>query len=279
MKGKINCSLNLACRYGSYLSALSYSAYLRFITTSLRIRGILITEPYACEHNYSVEILSIDPLVIYINGFLKEFEIKHLLEVTNTQFDHSYVYDSDLKSVVDQRYRTSQSAMVSPKDFVSICLSERMKSLLGNIQHIDTEPLQVVKYEGGERFRIHMDWFDRPRNETFNPKTPFRSYNRLGSIFAYLEDGCSGGETYFPDIRGVAPDADGDKFTRTETGEGLLVNPRRGNAVFWNNLFMNGSGDPRVAHAGRPVLSGRKTGMNLFSYYYLDVPIAGGESG
>lgn len=187
------------------------------------------------------------------------------------------MYNDNLESVRDTKYRTSSSAMVPADDPVASCLSNRMKSLLGNIQHIDTEPLQVVKYEPGQRFRLHQDWFHGPRNETYIKDRPFRAYNRLGSIFVYLEDECVGGETYFPEVRGVSSSADGKKFSRTDTGMGLLVKPKRGNAVFWNNMLPNGTGDPRVLHAALPVKSGVKIGMNIFSYYYFDAPLVGGD--
>lgn len=192
-------------------------------------------------------------------------------------FFQSSVYGKDLKPVVDTRYRSSQSAILTLDDIVGKCLSRRMKSFLGSVQHIDTEPIQLVRYERTERFRLHVDWFDDSINKTYIPERPCRPYNRLGSIFAYLDDNCTGGETYFPDIKSVPSSADGTKFARTDTGMGLLVKPRRGNAVFWNNMLMNGTGDPRVLHAGLPVKSGVKIGMNLFSYYYVDAPIIGGD--
>ncbi|KAF4334292.1 2OG-Fe(II) oxygenase family Oxidoreductase [Fusarium beomiforme] len=242
-------------------------------------------DAYDCRQNYTIEILSIDPLMIYINNFLSDYEVNHILDVGLTiistfsrdKFEQSPVYDENLKTVVDRRFRTSQSAMVPKSDVVGKCLSRKMKSILGNIQHIDTEPIQIVKYEPNERFRIHMDWFDKPRNRTYSRNHPRRSYNRLASIFAYLDDSCTGGETYFPEVQGVSNVADGDKFSRTESGKGLLVRPKRGNAVFWNNLLPNGTGDPRVAHAGLPVHSGRKIGINLFSHYYYDAPMLGGD--
>jgi len=91
----------------------------------------------------------------------------------------------------------------------------------------------------------------------------------------YLQDNCTGGETYFPELQGVRPSTDEEKFSRTECGKGLLFKPRRGSAVIWNNLFLNGSGDWRLAHASLPVKSGTKIGMNIFSVYYTDLPILG----
>ena len=57
---------------------------------------------------------------------------------------------------VNKEWRSSSSAFISGDDKVAQCLSKRMKALLGNIQHKDTEWLQLVRYEGGERFRLHQ---------------------------------------------------------------------------------------------------------------------------
>lgn len=133
----------------------------------------------------------------------------------------------------------------------------------------------MVKYSSGDDVQIHVDWSPFPRNKTWNPARPNRLNNRLGSVFTYLEDDCIGGETYFPSIKGVSATADGNKFTRTRSGMGLLVKPRRGNAVFWNNLHSNGSGDERTAHSGLAVTKGTKMGMNLWSHYYFDSPMIG----
>ncbi|KAE9372642.1 hypothetical protein N431DRAFT_457343 [Stipitochalara longipes BDJ] len=239
----------------------------------------LISAPYNCEHNYNIELISFDPLVIYANNFITEPEIQHLLESKKDDWEQSYVYnqkDNAFRSEIDTSWRTSKSAMVLRKDPVAKCLSQRMKSFLGNLQHIDLEPLQLVRYDGGEQFRLHQDWLDIPKNETFNAKHKIRPYNRFITGLAYLYDNCTGGETWFPHIKGVSLDADGEKFSRTESGEELLFKPRRGNAVFWNNLHMNGTGDFRALHAGLPVKSGTKIAMNLFSLWYLDSPIVGG---
>lgn len=34
---------------------------------------------YECTNNYSIEILSVDPVMFYINGFLTDFEIDYLI--------------------------------------------------------------------------------------------------------------------------------------------------------------------------------------------------------
>lgn len=188
------------------------------------------------------------------------------------------VFNHDLKSYIDVRYRVSKSAMVPSDDPVGTCLVSRMRSLLGNLQHHTIEPLQMVKYDPGGEFRLHYDWFPKDGNAKpgeLQLDDSERPYNRLVSIFVYLGDDCEGGETYFPNVAGVSAEADGEKFKRTDTGMGLLVKPKKGSAVLWMNLHWNGTGDKRLLHAGLPVKSGVKLGMNMFSVYFPDTPIVG----
>jgi len=49
---------------------------------------------YSCVHSYSIELLSIDPLAIYINNFLTGDEINHLLNLT-------FVSESHITSVIN----------------------------------------------------------------------------------------------------------------------------------------------------------------------------------
>jgi len=229
-----------------------------------------------CTHNYTIELLSVDPLIIYINNFLRDEEIEHLISANATEFTHSSVLDKQHNAIVDTSVRSSTSSYFALSDPVASCLSKRMTELLGNVQHTDIEPIQIVKYEGSEQFRLHVDWVRTPLSTAGNKTRSQREYNRSASIFAYLESNCTGGETYFPEVTGVSPSADGTKFSRTDGNKGLVIKPKRGNAVFWTNLHVNGSGDERVAHAGLPVRSGRKIGINIWSLYFYDTPMMGG---
>lgn len=190
-------------------------------------------------------------------------------------FRQSGIIVEDKNQVLDDDIRSSQSARVPRSDAVASCLEQRMKSILGNVQHAETEPVQIVKYEVGEKYRVHVDWFYTPQNRTTKSKNETRQWNRLASIFAYLEDDCTGGETHFPELNPISTTMDFHKFRLEDTGKGLYVKPRRGSAILWNNLHANGSGDLRVAHAGLPVLSGRKIGMNIWSKFFFDSPMIG----
>ena len=41
-----------------------------------------LLEGYECKHEYTIELMSFDPLVIYANNFVSNAEISHLLETT-----------------------------------------------------------------------------------------------------------------------------------------------------------------------------------------------------
>lgn len=45
---------------------------------------------------------------------------------------------------------------------------------------------------------------------------------------------------------------------------GMKFVPRGGNALFWVNLYVNGTGDERTVHAGLPLLEGRKNARNIW---------------
>ncbi|KAJ5535428.1 hypothetical protein N7527_001682 [Penicillium freii] len=125
--------------------------------------SLALLDGYECKHEYTIELMSFDPLVIYANNFVSNAEINHLLETTKESWNHSLIYHrrgDKFLSEVDQEYRTSQSAMISLNDPVSKCLS-------------------LVKYNGGERFRIHQDWLVVPQTNSFNSDSPAGPFNRL----------------------------------------------------------------------------------------------------
>ncbi|KAI1328868.1 2OG-Fe(II) oxygenase family oxidoreductase [Xylariaceae sp. FL0255] len=253
------------------------------VTPSLVSQRHLDTDVYSCDQNYTIEILSIDPLVLYINNFLRDEEIEHLIALGEPRFGISKVFagSEGFKESLNRTIRSSETAFLPKDDLVCQCMMQRMRSLLGNVQHLEVESPQIVKYaSGGDHYNTHTDWFDVPKYDTANPNSDdktFKPSNRLGSIFAYLSDDCEHGETYFPHLPSVQESADGRKFALAEGDTGLLVRPRRGNAVFWNNLHPNGTGDERTAHASVPIESGTKIGLNIWSRYFLGETMVGGN--
>jgi prolyl 4-hydroxylase len=92
----------------------------------------------------------------------------------------------------------------------------------------------------------------------------------------YVDAECEGGGTDFPRIR--MPDVKKGRWCEVlECHEvagndnrgpklGVTFKPITGNAVFWHNLAANGRGYEETYHAGLPVLSGHKVGLNIWSW-------------
>jgi hypothetical protein len=99
------------------------------------------------------------------------------------------------------------------------------------------ENLSLLRYEPGEEYRPHVDYL---RSGTFgNVDDPSQPGQRVHTVFTFLDQVESGGQTDFPRI-------------------GLRIKPARGRIVHFLNCRADGSPDPLTVHAGRPVLAGTK---------------------
>lgn len=148
------------------------------------------------------------------------------------------------------------------RDAVVRCVEERALRFQG-FEHPEShlEPIQLVKYAATEHYHFHTDWFTDASHTTAS-----NGGNRVSSFFAYVKaDNVTGGGTNFPLL--TAPrDEKWCKFVDcdAEYEAGITVRPVEGNAVFWLNME-NGNGDGRTLHAGLPVISGEKIGMNIWT--------------
>ncbi|KAK1989804.1 hypothetical protein LX36DRAFT_537778, partial [Colletotrichum falcatum] len=235
--------------------------------------GAPAEEPFVCAaQNYTIEIVSLDPLVIYIRDFLNEADVAGLLAAGEREFRPSLVFrDGAARGSPD---RTSWSAGLPESDAAVRCVARRAEGFMGAALAPGRDEVgapQLVRYAAGQRFGAHRDWYDGFQPDARTGRD--RRWNRVASFLAVLEDGCEGGETWFPRVRAATPQhLAGERrrrrhWRRHEDG-GLAFRPVRGNAVFWVNLHANGTGDERVVHAGLPVVSGVKTAMNIWPRRY-----------
>ncbi|KAI0484588.1 hypothetical protein GGR56DRAFT_669131 [Xylariaceae sp. FL0804] len=243
----------------------------------------------ACPaHSYSTTIVSLDPLLIYVEGFLRPAEAAALLAAGEPAFAPSVVYKNGRR--VGTADRTSQSAALPRDDAAVGCVLARAEAFLGTLfdpSRDDVGPPQLVRYAPGQRFNQHHDWYDSPQPRRDGMRGVGRAWNRVASFFAVLEDGCTGGETWFPHVDdalahtrrpGPGEAAEDEQqqqqqqrplWRRHEDG-GLAFRPVAGNSLFWVNLHANGTGDDRVVHAGLPVETGQKTAMNIWPRKFYD---------
>ncbi|KAJ5515767.1 hypothetical protein N7527_007327 [Penicillium freii] len=210
--------------------------------------------------NYTTEIVSLDPLAIYINGFMSNWEITHLRELADSQETFMYHEDKHPDQKDHKSRRIASSCRLPMNDPVVECIIQRSADFVGFVTHDGFEQLQVVKYRENERHDPHHDWFASP------PKLASGlTCNRAASFFAYMGDDPQGGETCFHHLYPAPQDADPAKFSNinSDNGLGFATKPITGNAIFWMNLHSNNTGDPRVQHSALPIKSGTKYGMNI----------------
>lgn len=134
------------------------------------------------------------------------------------------------------KYRTSSSGTLDGNDPLVRRVSQRMDNLLG-MAGAHGETLQGQRYAPGQEYKLHCDHF--PQEASYWPEMRRSGGQRCWTAMAYLCDVEEGGETVFPRLD-------------------VLVPPRRGTLLIWNNLRADGGPNGETVHAARPVARGTK---------------------
>lgn len=154
-------------------------------------------------------------------------------------------------------HRTSSTAMLPRYDHTVACILKRAAEIQGFIPVSRFELPQLTFYNKGQEIREHYDW-------VANDDGVVR--NREATIFAILDFDCDNCGTTFPVLE-VDWSSENDRwchfFDCQKTT--LTTRPVLGSALFWRNVFPNGTGDPRNLHAGMPVPEGFKAGLNIWT--------------
>ena len=137
----------------------------------------------------------------------------------------------------DARVRTSSTCdLGNGMDPFIFALDEKIAAALG-IHWSYSEPNQGQKYEVGQEFKQHTDYFE-PGTAEYAPNTDERG-QRTWTFMIYLNETPEGGATRFPRL---------DKLFR----------PKEGMAVAWNNLTPDGQPNPWTLHHGMKPRQGEK---------------------
>jgi len=127
--------------------------------------------------------------------------------------------------------------------------------------HNFIEPLLAQRYNVDGFYIYHCDWDDA-----------LTQGNHATTFMMSLVGNCTGRGTNFPfllhpsDTRwcGVIPCEEEGKGR--DGYQGVILKPIVGSAVYWENFHPNGTGHKGVYHAGLPVKSGVKVGLNMWSW-------------
>ncbi|MBA3669851.1 MAG: 2OG-Fe(II) oxygenase [Sphingomonas sp.] len=108
------------------------------------------------------------------------------------------------------------------------------------------EPPQILRYQPGQRFKLHADYFD-PAIDGYRDEIAARG-QRVGTFLIYLNDDYVAGETEFPEA-------------------GIKWRGKAGDGLFFANVDRAGQPDRRAVHAGLPPNGGDKW---IFSQWIRD---------
>ena len=169
--------------------------------------------------------------VYELPGLLQRDECDEVMEAINGSLQPSTV----TRGASD--YRTSRTCHLRQNHpELAERLDERFAALLGVDSGL-SEPIQGQRYDPGEYFKEHTDWFAPGTNE-FTENTACGG-QRTWTVMVYLNAVERGGETCFKRL-------------------GRCFTPAPGLALAWNNLQADGTPNPFTLHEAMPVEVGSK---------------------
>ncbi|GAA4013905.1 2OG-Fe(II) oxygenase [Actimicrobium antarcticum] len=177
------------------------------------------------------------PRIVLLGNVLSDDECDAMAELSRSRFARSKTIDNDSGVERHDVARTSESAHIQRGETDLVARIDARLAALAGWPVAHAEPLQLQKYQAGNEYRPHVDWFDPALPGT--AKHLDKGGQRLGTIILYLTDVEEGGGTSFPGI-------------------GLDIHPQKGGALFFRNTTPFGLPDKKTLHAGLPVEKGTK---------------------
>jgi prolyl 4-hydroxylase len=172
-------------------------------------------------------------LTLFIRKDFLEPEICRLLMM---QIDAKRRPSEIADSIGDYAFRTSETCDLDPGDPIVMEVDRRITALTG-LDPTHGEPMQGQRYEIGQEFKAHTDYFE-PQGQDY-AKFCTVAGQRTWTVMFYLNEVEAGGATRFKAI---------DKIVQPETGK-LLA---------WNNLRPDGTPNPSTLHHAMKVRAGLK---------------------
>jgi prolyl 4-hydroxylase len=193
-----------------------------------------------------------DPYIYTIDNFLTEKECKFIIKVSKNNLKLAAVSrmknDKDLEPG-KYKGRTNSSYWMDLDTYPeTLKIAKRIAKKIGcNYKHF--ENFQVIHYNENEEYKYHCDAYNKNDIEKHEMFTKERG-NRLRTVLVYLNDVEEGGGTGFNNL--------------SEYNNTIIIEPKMGKMVVFNNVNDDGSLNKKSRHAGLPVIKGEKWAFNLW---------------
>jgi prolyl 4-hydroxylase len=166
------------------------------------------------------------------SNFLTKEECKILIDIIDKNNIESLV-TGGFKGSIKNQSRTSRTCMMDPNDSLIKSIHEKIAYKIGLDVHYG-ETLQGQKYEVGQYFKPHHDYFT---GDNYLSEAQV-SGNRIKTFMIYLNDDFEGGGTDFPLL-------------------GVTIKAEAGKAVLWNDME-DGKLVEESLHEGCTITKGKK---------------------
>jgi hypothetical protein len=183
-------------------------------------------------------LLRESPRLVTYPGFLAAAACAYLMQRAAPKLVPARVNDARGRGLKLDPMRTNTTAVftVLDRDVVMQLVRLRIASAAG-VPFDALEPVEVLHYNPGETYRPHVDFF-HPSLPTFAEEMRIKG-QRVKTCLVYLNEGLEGGETEFSRI-------------------GVKFRGRAGEALIFDNVLPNGTGDMNTLHTGLPPTRGEK---------------------
>lgn len=194
---------------------------------------------YPPLRNIGQQRYSDDPPIIGYADVLTEVDCAYLVALSRPYLSHSDVIDpASQRGGMVSDVRTSSGTYI-PFEIVDIISRYiEWKIVLATEEDMErSEPMSILRYEPGEYYQPHYDYFD-PKLKVSKGLLEDGG-QRTASAVTYLSAPDAGGGTSFPELS-------------------LTVPPLCGSTLWFRNCHADGRIDTRSLHAGDPVNRGEK---------------------
>jgi prolyl 4-hydroxylase len=196
-----------------------------------------------------MEVINKDPFIACHDNFITDEECKFIIDVSKPHMKRAGVSDKKL-DISKYKGRTNESHWIPLDRYELITnLAKRIATTIGLPSYTLFESVQVIHYTEGQEYKYHYDAYDKTNTEKYELYCGERG-NRYMTVLSYINDVEQGGGTGFDSIEGRS--------------DPLIVEPKKGRMVVFQNVHLDGSLHKQSRHAGLPVDSGEKWAFNLW---------------
>lgn len=194
---------------------------------------INVTRNSFCVHDRNIQVLATvkSPDLVLLGNVLSDDECDALIAEVEPHLAPATVLGS-AGGPIPSKYRTSKIAVIASE---TVSMINARLALIANWPIECADALQLQKYDIGDRYVWHHDWYDLNQPSAYAQTQ--NGGQRIGTFILYLSDVEEGGATAF---------------------RSLEIRPTKGNVVFFLNTDDQLNPLKENLHAGMPVIKGCK---------------------